>query len=308
MKTHLLMLGLLAGAFSVSAMAQQPLNVPAPTFGGKQLWGDEYIYGGWRIQRNVLTNHCRLLDDKDVRRAWGTAEQCESALTEAKANGRAKLHAQKVCVLIHGYLRAKDSFTKMQHALEAAGFEVYAINYPSSQQNLETLCKQTGSLLARVSADFEQVNLVTHSMGGIIARDIVSKAALKGSGRVVMLGPPNHGARMADLLLSWWPSQYVAGPAGKQLTTSAETFVSKVGTPLSPFAVIAGARGDGAGYNPAIPGDDDSLVSVEETKLSGATAHHIVHSMHTFIMNNDDAIELTKTFLTEPQADGNLSK
>ena len=34
-------------------------GVPMPTMGGIQFWGDELCFHGWRIQRNVLTGHCR---------------------------------------------------------------------------------------------------------------------------------------------------------------------------------------------------------------------------------------------------------
>lgn len=281
-------------------MPSPPPNVPLKTLGGKQLWGDEYIYGGWRIQRNAFTKHYRLLDDKDVRRAWGTREHCEAALGKAKNSGRASLKAPKLCVLIHGYLRSKDSLKKLSRALVQEGFEVYAINYPSTQGDIRTLCNDTAALLERVSADFEQVNIVTQSLGGIIARGVTAKTPLKGGGRVVMLAPPNQGSRMADLALSWWPSECVIGPAGKQLVTKATAFARNVGTPQSPFMIIAGGRGNARGYNPAIQGDDDGIVSVDETRLDGAAAHHVVRSWHALIMNNDDAIRLTTEFLLQP--------
>lgn len=47
------------------------MNVPVVTFGGMQLWNDEILHGGWRVQRNIETQHCRLLDADNVRRAWG---------------------------------------------------------------------------------------------------------------------------------------------------------------------------------------------------------------------------------------------
>lgn len=277
-------------------MAQLP-NLPAKTLGGKQMWADLYLYGGWRVQRHVVTQHCRLLDEGDVRRAWGTEAQCEAALESSRKDGRAKLRSSKLCILIHGYLRAKDSLNAMKLALEKAGFEVYAINYPSSWQELGTLASSTSTLLQRVSRDFEEVNVVTHSMGGIIARKVLAGSPLKGNGRLVMLAPPNQGAHMADLLLSWWPSQHIAGPAGKELVTQASSFARNAGTPGCPFLVIAGGRGDDSGYNPALPGDDDGVVSVQETQLEGATAHVVVPALHTFLMNNEEAIRRTVGFL-----------
>src|SRR5262249_11682411 len=60
------------------------VNVPFPTLGGKQLWGDVFFQGAWRIQENALTGHHRLLDTGDKRRAWGTYEACRVAFEEAR--------------------------------------------------------------------------------------------------------------------------------------------------------------------------------------------------------------------------------
>ena len=33
------------------------------TLGGRQLWGDVAVFHDWRIQKNILTGHYRLLDE-----------------------------------------------------------------------------------------------------------------------------------------------------------------------------------------------------------------------------------------------------
>ncbi len=47
-------------------------NVESPTMGGKVFWNTITSYEGWRLQKNKLTGHCRLLDPDDVRKAWGS--------------------------------------------------------------------------------------------------------------------------------------------------------------------------------------------------------------------------------------------
>ncbi len=54
-----------------------PINLEIQTLGGKYLWADVHLLAGWRIQKNILTGHFRLLDDTDKRRAWGTYENCQ---------------------------------------------------------------------------------------------------------------------------------------------------------------------------------------------------------------------------------------
>ena len=74
----------LAWASSLELRGQDgaPVNFPTATLGGTQFWSDELVFRDWRIQRNVLSGHYRLLDDRDFRMAWGTLDQCRARLGE----------------------------------------------------------------------------------------------------------------------------------------------------------------------------------------------------------------------------------
>lgn len=52
-------------------------NINFPTMGGHVFWNNLAEYNGWRIQQNTLTQHCRILDPNDIRRAWGGMEAME---------------------------------------------------------------------------------------------------------------------------------------------------------------------------------------------------------------------------------------
>ena len=72
-----------AGKLRAAELLEGPtgrINAVTPTLGGKQFWGDELFFHRWRIQRNSLDGHCRLLDERNCRRAWGTFEQCQAKL------------------------------------------------------------------------------------------------------------------------------------------------------------------------------------------------------------------------------------
>ena len=40
-------------------------NIRSKTLGGKQFWTDYLVQHAWRIQRNEVTNHYRLLSGRD---------------------------------------------------------------------------------------------------------------------------------------------------------------------------------------------------------------------------------------------------
>lgn len=46
-------------------------NINFPTMGGKVFWNDLAEENGWRVQKNNITGHCRILDNNNIRRAWG---------------------------------------------------------------------------------------------------------------------------------------------------------------------------------------------------------------------------------------------
>ena len=50
-------------------------NVKAPTMGGKVFWTTLIERGGLKLQKNIFTGHCRILDENDERIAWGSESE-----------------------------------------------------------------------------------------------------------------------------------------------------------------------------------------------------------------------------------------
>lgn len=48
-----------------------PFNLPFSTLGGLTFWETVSHESGWKVQKNRITGHYRLLDPKDGRYAWG---------------------------------------------------------------------------------------------------------------------------------------------------------------------------------------------------------------------------------------------
>jgi len=97
-----------------SAERDEPhLNLTSPTLGGKQFWTDELVFHDWRVQRNVLTNHSRLLDDKDLRRAWGSFEECREQLESLKRQLPLRPMRRHAVIVLHGLGRTRQSMAKM---------------------------------------------------------------------------------------------------------------------------------------------------------------------------------------------------
>jgi pimeloyl-ACP methyl ester carboxylesterase len=278
------------------------VNLTAKTAGGKQFWGDELIFRGWRIQRHAYTRHCRLLDPDDWREAWGTFDQCQAALEEHKRNGQLRPVRGPVVVVLHGLGRTRASMDKLAAYLETeGGYDVVSVGYPSTRADVDSHARNLASVIEHLP-DATEINLVAHSLGNIVIRRfLASPGAQKRQPqrirRIVMLCPPNQGAVLAEKVGGLDAAGQLAGPAAKQLGEDWDKLAVKLATPACEFGILTGGRSDEDGYNKLIPGDDDLVVSVQSAKLAGARDFRVIPEVHTFFMNQPLVQQYTLRFL-----------
>ena len=271
-------------------------NLATRTLGGLQFWGDVCAFHGWRIQHNVFTNHFRLLDPSDVRWAWGSREECLAALRAIRLERQLPPMAGKVVVMIHGIVRSSGCFRAMEPELQQAGFTTLGFDYPSTRVSIPDCAGYLRQFLESLEG-VEEIHFVVHSMGGLVVRAYLMGAPDPRIRRMVMLGVPNLGARMANHVKDLMLFKAIYGPAGQQLVEEAAGLIPTLPTPEFEFAVIAGARGTPGGFNPLIPGDDDGTVSVSATRLPGAADFMTVPVLHSFLMSDPATIAASRRFL-----------
>jgi len=112
-----------------------------------------------------------------------------------------------------------------------------------------------------------------------------------------MMGTPNKGAEVADILRDWHLYRLILGPAGQQLVADQSGDIAKLPVPEIPFSVIAGGKGTADGYNPLIPGDDDGLVAVSSAYLEGAEDSMTLPVLHSFLPFNTAVIDAVSLYL-----------
>jgi pimeloyl-ACP methyl ester carboxylesterase len=284
-------------------------NLPLPTFGGKQFWSDRLHFRGWRVQQHAVTGHCRLLDPRSVRSCWGPYEACVARLDDIKQRLALPPYSGEVVVTIHGLFRARSSMARIGKYLhDTAGYEVCNVSHPSTRADVATHARNLATIVAGL-AGTETVHFVGHSLGNIIVRRYLAQraseadtGALPAIGRVVMIAPPNQGAQLARRLSKLGLLRVVLGKAFSELGRDWTKFESTLATPRE-FGIIAGGRGKTAGFNPLLTGDDDSIVSVEETRLEGAADFLLLPAMHAFIMNHAEVQRQTAFFLRHGRFD-----
>ena len=288
---------------SANFLADLP-NVVAPTGGGKQLWGDEIFCGQWRIQRHVLTGHYRLLDPDDVRHSWGNLETCRRTLDDLRRRGAIEPTHATVVIVLHGLAGSRQQMSPLAEFIaEQSGWTVLNVTYPSTRAAVGDHAAALRSIVANLD-DAQEIHFVAHSLGNLVVRHYLADHAAAHQGRMdprirrfVMLGPPNHGSRVAQTLSGNLIFDNTLGLSAQQLAHRWEELAPHLAVPACEFGIIAGGKGNSVGFNPLLGGDDDGTVAVSETKLSGATDFALVDVLHSSMMNDPQVQEFTLRFL-----------
>lgn len=202
-------------------------------------------------------------------------------------------------VLLHGLGRSAASMAPLAESLQAAGFVVCNIAYPSRRYSIAELAESfVAPKIAQCFSDARQpTHFVTHSLGGIIVRQLAAAGLVSNVGRVVMLSPPNQGTEVVDKLGKERLFEAITGPAGGELGTGADALPQRLGPAPFELGIITGTRSINIFLSMMIPGTDDGKVSVARAKLDGMKDSVTVPAAHPFIMKNDVAIEQTLHFL-----------
>ncbi len=185
------------------------------TLGGRQLWEDIYVYQKWRIQRNCLTKHCRLLDSWDIRRASGSFDECHRALLRSVQIFQLPPPKDKAVILLHGLLGNKNQFNQMVKMCESEGYSAIAVNYPSTRKELKAHVRQMELLLSNLK-NMKEISFITDGIGGLLVRQLLrtdsQQQKIIKAGRVIQINPPNRGYRLWERLCNSKIALFILGP------------------------------------------------------------------------------------------------
>ena len=209
------------------------------------------------------------------------------------------LHAHECVILLHGLARSDSSMLKLAAVLNAQGYATVNYGYPSTKHSVKKLADEAVGDALSLCPRGSRVHFVTHSMGGLLVRQYLSTQTIANLGRVVMLGTPNKGSQVVDILKNLPGFRAINGPAGMQLGTEAESCPSQLGAANFDVGIIAGNRSINWILSSMLPGSDDGKVTVENTKLKGMSDHVTLPVTHPFMMKNDVVIEQVVNYLKD---------
>lgn len=204
-------------------------------------------------------------------------------------------------LLLHGISRSPRSMRALEVAARRAGYRTLNPGYASRARSLSCIADDLAPLVHGFAvASDGPLHIVTHSMGGLVARKLLASHPQSGLGRVVMLAPPNQGSELSDLLRGNLLYRSWFGPAGQELITSGDLRRSRApDIAVGKIGVIAGSRSIYPLASLLLPRPNDGRVSVASTRIDGMADHLTIPTSHPFIVTDRTAIAQTLTFLQE---------
>ena len=198
-------------------------------------------------------------------------------------------------VVVHGLWMPGMETLLLQRRLHDAGFSPRLFRYRSVSDNLDANAAALARFVDRTPGG--PVHVVGHSLGGVIAVHMYQTRRPARAGRVVCLGSPLRGTRTGRSLARF--------PFGARITGRSIRDLLERGR-VAPWAgerdlgVIAGDLPIGLGLLlGALPRPHDGVVTVEETRLEGATDHLVVPLSHTALLFSRAVARQVQHFLRD---------
>ncbi len=208
-------------------------------------------------------------------------------------------------VLLHGIGLQGFVMKRIESALTADGYRVVNVSYPSRQLPFEQLAGDylPAQLRAHDVARAPRLHFITHSMGSLIVRKFLHDARPANLGRVVMIGPPNHGSTAADEARQFTVLRDYLGENLGRLGTGDDAIVKTLGPADFPVGVIAGEVPINPVFGHVLAGKNDGAVTIESARLDGMQDFLVVPYSHTVMLWRDEVIRQALAFLRDGRFD-----
>ena len=267
-------------------------------------WSDIRVLSNWRIQQHAQSESYRILNMNDKVVVEGTLEACSRNFSNLTQNGDIDPLRDDAIILIHGLGESRSAMKPLVAFLEKnMSASIMTFGYASPQATLASHARALEKVLASLPPT-TTVSFVGHSMGNLVVRrwlQIAQPEMINRINRMVMLGPPNQGSDLARLAAHNHWLKTIASGAARELVLDWDTIRNDLQIPPFQYGIIAGGKGDNKGYSSILEGDDDAIVRVSETQLSGADGFLVIPVRHSRMMKNSDVQMETLNFLEKGQ-------
>ena len=194
-----------------------------------------------------------------------------------------QLPNDELVILVHGLAAHRLVMGRLAWSLRDLYARVVNWGYSSLWSPIERHGRALAGMLERLDSEgkHSRIHLVTHSMGGIVARLALAEYLPRNFGRFVMIAPPNRGSHLAARLA---PFLGRVCPPLVQLGNHEASFVCSLPLPqVTDLGIIAAKT--------------DFLVRHPNTRLGCERDHIILPGLHSSLLWRRETAEQVRHFL-----------
>ena len=188
-------------------------------------------------------------------------------------------------VLVPGLWMPSVVLAPLAARLARAGFRPRRIAY-SGRRSLE-------EAIERLARERTAPHFVGHSLGGVLAFDMLTRHPEVATGRIVLIGAPVNGCLTGRRFAAWRIGRWMLGASAPRW----EDCTARWQRPEA-LGVIAGTRSLGLGRTLGeLPGENDGVVRVAETIIEGTTDRVLLPQGHSQLAVSTRVAGLVERFL-----------
>lgn len=195
-------------------------------------------------------------------------------------------------VVVHGLWMTGLEATLFRQRLAREGFRAEQFHYRTTSARVDDVLAE---LRTRIESLPGPVHLVGHSLGGLVVLRLAERCRDLALGNVVLLGSPVNGSRAARAFMRLPGAAFAFGDIADHELVQPHVRRWQRETPIG---VIAGNSPVGLGRLFAgFDADNDGTVSVDETRLEGATEHLLMPVSHMGMLLSEQVCTQVVRFL-----------
>ena len=185
----------------------------------------------------------------------------------------------------------------IENTLEANGYRVQNISYPSTDYSIQTLSREY--IAPKIdNTNCAKIHFIGHSMGGIITRHYLSENKLSNLGNVILITTPNNGSELVASIennpaFAWT----LIGPATRELVPESK-LLQALPSPDYNTGIITASKS----INPVtsiflLEGANDGTLTIESMKLRNTKDTINLETTHTMVLTHPDIGIQIESFL-----------
>lgn len=145
-------------------------------------------------------------------------------------------------VLLHGIGAHRLTLYRGEKYFRDAGYDVLNITYPSITKSLEDIADIIHVQVSKFNNMDDKISFIGHSMGGLVTLVYLNKYSPLNLHKVIFLGTPIKGSKIADFMRQFRLYEILFGPAGQQLITKQGKFIKLFHKFRDYIGIIAGNK------------------------------------------------------------------